>query len=396
MRFIDYFFLVLKQFSARKLRTLLTMLAIGIGVGAMFLLISFAFGLQDLVLNRIAPVETLSTADVTPGKLAYINDSSLNEVKSISNVADVVPIINLNAQGSTDGKRTFADITVNATLPRFITYDGIKVKEGKNFSEDSSEAIVTIAGSRLLSPDESMIGKEIYLRKLVLTNSSLGESEVSEIPENVRVVGIVDDDETPAIYMNINRVKAVSPDLSNSGIKISLNDVTKMAEVKEKIAAMGFEASAVYDMVEETSRLFAYLQVIFSLFGVIGLFVATIGMFNTMTISLLERTRDIGFMRAFGATKKSIRNIFLAESAMIGFGGGFFGTAIGIIVATIVNNLLQFLARKVESEGFSLFIFNWWMVALIVGFSVILGMITGVYPARRAANISALEAIRYE
>ncbi len=396
MRFIDYFFLVLKQFSARKLRTFLTMLAIGIGVAAMFLLVSFAFGLQDLVMNRIAPVETLSTADVAPGNLSYINDASFVNIKKIDSVSDAVPIINLNAQGSIDDKKTFADITVNATLPRFMMYDGIQIENGKNFSEKTNEAIITTAGSKLFSKPDNIIGTEVYLRKLVLTNSNFGDSEISEFTENVKIVGIINDDETPALYVDLNKVKSLAPTLSYSGIKISLSDVNNMDAVKGKISELGFEAEAVYDMVEETSKLFTYLEIVFSLFGVIGLFVATIGMFNTMTISLLERTRDIGFMRAFGATKRSIKNIFLTESAMIGFGGGFFGTLIGMIVASIVNELLQLLAKKVESDGFSLFIFDWWMVAIIIVFSVILGMITGLYPARRAAGISALEAIRYE
>lgn len=395
MRFIDYFFIVLKQFSARILRTLLTMLAIGIGVGAMFLLISFVLGLQDLVMNRIAPVETLSTADISPSSLSYINDSSLNEIMEIPGIVDAVPMINLNAQGSIDDRKTFADISVNATLPKFITYDGIAIDEGKNFSPGSNEALITTAGKQLFSVNESMIGREIYLRKLVLTNSSI-ESEIPELPEKVVVVGIVDDDESPAIYTDVSRIKTLSPGINNSSVKISLGDVSKMNEVKEKINYMGFEANAVYDMVEETSRLFTYLRAIFSLFGIIGLFVATIGMFNTMTISLLERTRDIGFMRSFGASKRSVRNLFVAEAALIGFGGGIFGTGIGLIVAYAINNLITYFAQRVESEGFSLFIFDWRMIIATIFFSIILGIITGIYPAHRASNISALEAIRYE
>lgn len=396
MRFIDYFFLVTRQFSARKMRTFLTMLAIGIGVGAMFLLVSFVFGLQDLVLHRVAPVETLSTADISPGKLSYINDSSLNEIKNIPFVADVVPIINLNGQASVDDSKTFADINVNATLPRFITYDGIKIKSGKNFSENGNNALITSSGVKLFSSDDSILGREVYLRKLLPANSGSSDSYIPELPQKVTIVGIISEDETPALYIDIGTIKSLSSQLTNSGVKVSISDVQKMDEVKDRIAAMGFEASAVYDMVEETSRLFAYMQGIFSLFGIIGLFVATIGMFNTMTISLLERTRDIGFMRAFGATRKSVRNIFLAESALIGLGGGILGTVIGLIVATIVNNLLFFLALKVESEGFSLFMFEWWMVTLTILFSVIIGLLTGIYPARRAAAISPLEAIRYE
>jgi putative ABC transport system permease protein len=395
-KYIDYIFLVLMQLNARKNRTFLTMLAIGIGIGAMFLLISFVFGLQDLVLNRIAPVETLSTADISPGKLSYINDTALAEIKKIDGMAEVIPIINLNAQGSIDNRKTFADIAVNATKPDFITYDGLAIKEGGNFSADKSEALVTTAAKQLFSTPDNIIGKEIYLRKLTILNSGLSEQGISELPENVKIVGVVDDTETPAIYLSIDKVKALAPSMTNSGVKISMSDTSKMAQLEEKVNAMGFEVDAVYDMVEETSQLFNYLQAIFSLFGVIGLFVASIGMFNTMTISLLERTRDIGFMRAFGVTKSSVKSLFLVESGVIGLGGGIVGTSIGIVLAEVINSLLQLLAKKVASEGFSIFIFDWWMILLTIAFSVVLGVITGIYPARRAAKISALEAIRYE
>jgi len=396
MRFFDYFFLVLKQFNARKLRTLLTMLAIGVGVGAMFLLISFVLGLQDLVMHRVAPVETLSTADISPGKLSYINDTAVAEIKIIPNVGDVVPIVILSGQGSIDDKKTFADIAINATLPRFITYDGIKIKEGKNYAEGTNEAVITLAGNRLFLPNASIIGSEVYLRKLLVANSNATEPEIAEIPQKIKIVGIVDDDESPAIYMDLSKIKEIAPAVNNSSIKISINDVENMTEVKDKILAMGYEANTVYDMVEETSKLFNYIQATFALFGLIGLFVATIGMFNTMTISLLERTRDIGFMRAFGASKSNVRNIFLTEAALIGFGGGLFGTSIGLIVASLINKLLAVLADKVGSEGFNIFIFHWWMIVVTIVFSLILGIVTGLYPSRRAAKISALEAIRYE
>ena len=392
----DYLFIVIKQFNARKLRTLLTMLAIGIGIGAMFLLISFVFGLQDLVMHRIAPVETLSTADVSSGKLTYISDYHFEEIKKLPNVTDAVPIINLSAQASIDDEITFADILVNATDPKYIEYEGMKIVQGKNFLENSYEALITTAGTQLFTEKDDLLGKSIYIRKVVMASTVEQGFEIDQLLEKVTITGIIQDDDSPIIYIDINNIKNIIPEASYSGVKISIDDVKLMEDVKEQISNMGFEASAVYDMVEETSRLFTYLQAIFALFGIVGLVVAAIGMFNTMTISLLERTRDIGFMRAFGISKQSVKKLFVTEAALIGFGGGIFGTMIGVVVSTLINNLIRLLAKKVESEPFDLFMYQWWMIVVIVVFSIFLGIFTGIYPAKRAAGISSLEAIRYE
>ncbi|OQB05310.1 MAG: Macrolide export ATP-binding/permease protein MacB [bacterium ADurb.Bin212] len=392
---IDYLFLVIKQFSARKMRTFLTMLAIGVGVGSMFLLVSFVLGLQDLVLHRIAPVETLSTADISPGNLSYINDSSFEQVAKMPLVNAAVPIIYLSGQASDDGGKAFADISVNATTPDYIKYDGIAVKEGRNFQQGQGECLITRAAIQLFSEPE-MLGKYLNIRELIPANSNIANTSIPRVDGEVKVVGVLDNDEVPAVYIDIEKVKNVAPELNLSGIKISISDVSQINNLKEDIGEIGFEADAVYDMVEETSKLFNYIQAGFSLLGVIGLFVATIGMFNTMTISLLERTRDIGYMRAFGVSKQSVRSIFLTESALIGMGGGFLGIVIGLIVSIIINSSFRFLALKVGSEGFDLFIFKWWIILATLIFSILIGLITGIYPAKRASKISPLESIRYE
>jgi len=396
MKIYDYFFLVLRQFSARKLRTILTMLAIGIGVSAMFLLLSFVYGLQDLVTHRIAPIDSLATADVLPGKLSYLDNNTIKRISDIPEVEETIPIDNLTAQSTLNGSQLFADLNLNATKPNFIKYDALTIAQGRNFVEGQAEIVITTAVNKLFFGTNIDLGQKMTFRRIAMANSEIQNQTIGDIPDEFTIVGIIADDETPTIYMNIDYIKNRMTTEYYSGIKIRVDDVENMQGVKEKISDMGYESSAVYDMIEETSKLFNYLRAIFALFGVIGLVVATIGMFNTMTISLLERTKDIGFMKAFGTTKKMVQKLFLTEAALIGFGGGISGVLIGLILAHGINLLINYIAIKYGGQGFDIFLILPWMIISSVVFSTFLGTFTGIYPSKRAANIPALEAIRYE
>jgi putative ABC transport system permease protein len=119
-------------------------------------------------------------------------------------------------------------------------------------------------------------------------------------------------------------------------------------------------------------------------------------MFNTMTIALLERTQEIGIMKALGATSLDIWNMFLAESVIIGFFGGLGGIIMGMVGGELFNYGINLLAGALGGESIDMFYTPYWFVFLIIIFSTFVGLITGFYPARRAANINALEALRYK
>jgi putative ABC transport system permease protein len=133
-----------------------------------------------------------------------------------------------------------------------------------------------------------------------------------------------------------------------------------------------------------------------AVFGGIALVVSAIGMFNTMTVTLLERTGEIGIMRTIGASPTDIKILFIAEAVIVGFLGGMVGMGIGVSVGLIVNFFINLAATSFGGKAIQLFRFPFLFLLFITAFSAIVGFLTGVFPARRAAQLSPLEAIRYK
>jgi putative ABC transport system permease protein len=136
--------------------------------------------------------------------------------------------------------------------------------------------------------------------------------------------------------------------------------------------------------------------VILAGFGLITLLVSLLSMFNTLTISLMERTKEVALMKIMGMRKINVRGIFLTESIILGISGGVVGILFGLICSEAVNLVLAKLAIKAGGETVSVFYYPLGLVVCIFAVSFILGVVTGLYPARRAAKIDSLEALRYE
>jgi putative ABC transport system permease protein len=115
-----------------------------------------------------------------------------------------------------------------------------------------------------------------------------------------------------------------------------------------------------------------------------------------MTVTLLERTGEIGVMRTIGASPRDIQILFLAEAVVVGFLGGMTGMAIGIAGGLIINYALNLVAAHFGGAAVALFAFPLTFLGFITCFSAIVGFVTGIFPARRASSISPLEAIRYK
>jgi putative ABC transport system permease protein len=135
---------------------------------------------------------------------------------------------------------------------------------------------------------------------------------------------------------------------------------------------------------------------VLAVFGGIALTVSAIGMFNTMTVTLLERTAEIGVMRTIGASSRDIVVLFVAEAVIVGFLGGVVGILIGAGIGESLNFVLGLVAKKFGGDAVSLFRYPIGFLVFIALFSGAVGLITGLFPARRAAKINPLDAIRYK
>jgi ABC-type antimicrobial peptide transport system permease subunit len=165
--------------------------------------------------------------------------------------------------------------------------------------------------------------------------------------------------------------------------------------VEAQIIEQGFIVTALSKTVDQANKIFRGVQVTLALFGGIALIVSAIGMFNTMTVTLLERTKEIGIMRTIGGSPLNIKVMFLTESVLMGFLGGLVGIGIGVGGGLSINFLLNMVASRLGGAAMALFRFPIPFLLFIAIFSAVMGFVTGLFPSKRAGSLNPLDAIRY-
>ncbi|HAS74964.1 MAG TPA: ABC transporter permease [Clostridiales bacterium UBA8960] len=180
-------------------------------------------------------------------------------------------------------------------------------------------------------------------------------------------------------------------------MKVSVTDIKYVQEVQDQIKALGYEAYSLTDALENMKKTSGLIQAILGGIGAVSLFVAAIGITNTMVMSIYERTKEIGVMKVIGAQLKDIKRLFLFEAAMIGLFGGILGIGISYGISMIINTILSGMNGDTGYYGPALLSdIPIWLALSGMGFSTVIGLIAGYYPAVRATKLSALEAIRTE
>ncbi|MBU1177585.1 ABC transporter permease [Patescibacteria group bacterium] len=179
-------------------------------------------------------------------------------------------------------------------------------------------------------------------------------------------------------------------------IMVKVDSTDNVEQVATDIEAMDLGASTAKDFLDELNKLLSTLGVILGAIGAVSLAVATIGIVNTMVMAIYERTREIGVMRACGASRGVIRKLFTLEAALLGLLGGLLGVVISYVLATIGNYYgNQYLLDQGMSFS-NIISLPWWLLAGIVGFTMLVGLLAGLYPAWRAARLDPVEALRRE
>jgi len=172
-----------------------------------------------------------------------------------------------------------------------------------------------------------------------------------------------------------------------------MDDITP---VREAVEEMGFGVLAVVDELEEIKQTFLIMDALLGAVGTIALIVAALGIINTMVTSILERTREIGVMKAVGGSETDIRWIFFSEAATIGLVGGAFGLALGWVVTRIANAVANHYLRPQGVPEVDLFYMPVWLIAGALVFSVGVSLLAGLYPASRAARVDPVQALRHD
>lgn len=187
-------------------------------------------------------------------------------------------------------------------------------------------------------------------------------------------------------------------DLKYSQLVVNVDGSENVEDVLQTIQDMGYRGDANKEWIEETEKQFVIIEAVLGGIGAVSMLVAAISIANTMTMSIYERTKEIGVMKVLGCSLGNIRSMFLSEAAFIGFIGGTAGVILSFILSIIVN---KFIAPTVmEDYGFGaatkISVIPPWLILIAIGFSTIIGMLAGFFPAQRATKLSPLAAIRNE
>jgi len=398
MRLIDIFSMAMGNLRRNRMRTALTVTGVVVGIGAIVFLVSLGFGLQELMVSKVANLDALTVVTVRPGSKddTDITAEIVERFKSFENVQEVSPILSYPAQ-ITDGEVS-SETVVYGVEPRLFGLEDISVNYGSSeISENSREAIVSVASLKdlnLTNPDQ-VIGKELEFKIVELDATGNIKEEDEENIIVFKIIGLTSEEKTKYAYVPLSIIKNLDGERYSS-VKVRVADRKQVANVRKTIESMGFPTTSIKDTVDQIDQAFVIVKTVLGGFGMIALFVAAIGIFNTMTISLLERTHEIGIMKAIGGRNRDVALVFTAEAAMIGFLGGALGVFSGWILGVAIEGLINFIATSVNGEANSYFSVPVYFVLGVVGFSFAVSTFAGIWPARRAARLNPLEALRYE
>jgi len=399
MKLVDIFRLALGNLSRNRLRTILTVSGVAIGIGAIIFLVSLGFGLQNLSIQRITSIKALNIINIEKAKnpSQLLTKEVVEKIKTIDSVSTISPSYFLFGKIKLDSKETQCSIW--GIDPKSADLEDIVVDLGKPFSEASpSDIVLSRAALNVFDIKEASeaLGKEVLVNIIVTDEAgNIIEKDNPATQQKLKIIGITKEDKQNNAYIPLQNLEGLNLKTYQT-IKIDVASRDKVKDVKKTVENWGYVTTSVEETITRINQIFLIVNIILFSFGMIALLVASIGIFNTMTIALLERTHEIGIMKAIGALDKDIRRIFITESAIIGLGGGLLGVIFGYLLGRGANNLVNFLATSFGGQAYNIFYTPPNFALGTVLFSLIVSIIAGIYPSRRASRLNPVEALRYE
>lgn len=385
-----------------KIRSWLTIIGIVIGIGAVVTIMSLSDSLSaemesslsdmDLTLITITPGYTKASSAMGPPGMggttstdAELTNKDIRALKLIDNIDYISGLISGSESVYYMGKSATISITgVDPQVWQYMyTYD---LESGRLL--DPTDKYVAVIGYNLAN---EMYDDPISLNRIITING-----------KSVRVVGILasgEDDYT--VFMPIDAavelIEGAEPDVYDS-IVVKADDVDNVETVKGNVETKlmisrnvmneddrDFSVSDMLSMAESFEEMLSSMSLFLGAIAAVSLVVGSVGIANTMFTSVLEKTKEIGTMKAIGATNFDIMMIFLFNSALVGFVGGVIGILLSVIVTSLLGPLLQISITVAP-----------YLVILGVSIAVVIGVISGVVPAYNASRMRPVDALRYE
>jgi putative ABC transport system permease protein len=261
------------------------------------------------------------------------------------------------------------------TPPSTASASGAPNLAGAAYSVVSREQKLKIVGVADLDP-ESMRGPT---RARVFLPLVLAESLHVMQPTDLREISRATSDQP--VYSSVN---------------VRVKNPSQVQKVEDAIKKMGFNTFSILDASRSIQQFFKVLDVFLGIFGSLALAVAFIGIVNTLVMAILERRREIGIMKAIGASDGDIKKLFFAEAGAMGILGGIVGVALGWAIWQVINLGTNVYLKRQSFPPEHFWSVPWWLVAFALLFSFVVSLAAGLYPAGRAARLDPVQALRYE
>jgi putative ABC transport system permease protein len=439
--------LALRNLREALFRNALTTLGVAVGVASLVAMLSLGVGLQELASKRLSQSGLFDTIVVTPknsfrgagrpqreeqpGKpVRVLDEDARKEIERLPNVVEVYPQIRFFTEVRFNNK-PFA--TVVAGMPESSknsgSFDGMK---GHFFSSTAAdEAILQIEFAKDLSENtDSLIGQELILRyaerQALQANDARPSAEpsggFSVVPRELRlkIIGVVETEpaagyggygnarlliplETAATLRaaQVNDLRDIVRDsaankTTYASLSVRAKSPSQVEAVETSIKNLGFNAFSLLDASKSLRTFFSVFDSLLGIFGALALAVATLGIVNTLVMSILERRREIGVLKALGAADSDVERLFFVEAGVMGLLGGILGVTFGWLLGRAVTYGTNVYLHRQNLNSIELSSVPWWLVLAALAFAVLVSLAAGLYPASRAAKLNPVDALRYE
>jgi putative ABC transport system permease protein len=452
--------LALRNLREAILRNSLTTLGVAVGVASLVAMLSLGVGLQTLASQRLTrsglfdavfvtsrhdfrggggpgrPPRAAAMPATAPKEAKPLDEDAIQQIQKLPNVTEVYPQIRF----FTDVR--FADHNYSTSvlgMPDSSRSGGaFEGMTGTYFSSPTAEeAILQIEFAKELSDQPaSLVGKDLILRYAeraakrtqteedealldAMSGTAPGALSIATREKKLRIVGIIETDPSAGFggfgggrllipLQTAEQLHVAQPtDLQammsgDSGkpaylaLTVRAKSPKDVAKLEAAIKQLGFSAFSLLDASHSLRIVFAVFELFLGLFSSLALTVASLGIVNTLVMAILERRREIGILKALGATDRDVKSLFFAEAGAMGFLGGVFGLALGWLIGQALNLGTNIYLKRQDLPSANISHVPLWLSLFAIGFAVVVSLIAGLYPASRAAKLNPVEALRYE